>query len=527
MQKLNGISFQEVGLGSTVFQDYYAGTLPAELPFSPHVQWKDKIAVRADFPLETRQKLAEIIRRQYGPVLMKDVEPLLTRLQAPNAFTVTTGHQLALATGPLYFLYKIASAIRWAHWLKSEYPDIDVIPIYWMNSEDHDFEEINHCFVSGEKVAWPAETPGFATGSMKPSSAAKALETWAKEQKVEDLPAIKQLIQIYQDAPDLATATRQLVHAWMGHEGVLVIDQQDPALKQLAEPVFLKELLEQASFPPVQEMGEIWTEHGYPLQVQPRPLNLFYHHPTSGRKRIVYDQKQWSVVDTDLVFSDKESLVAAWETHPERFSPNVITRPLYQEMVLPNLAYLGGPAEVHYWLQYPLLFKAFSLPFPAVLMRDSLVLLPAKTYRKWEKLGLSHQDFFKPLHGLVKEFIQQKEGQSSFEEKAAALSAIFEAQAQHAAQVDATLVAMVRAEGKRALDLLAHTEKRMLKAAKEKHAREVGYLHQGIETVFPAGVFQERRVNVLTFSFTPVQFFSDLVHRPWDPGKVEMYVLPD
>ncbi len=527
MQKLAALSFDEVGLGSRVFRDYYAGTLPAECSFSPQVNWKEKIAARASFSLEKRLALVDILRRQYGPERVKDVEPMLARLAAPNTFTVTTGHQLSFATGPLYFLYKIASAIRWAHWLKNQFPDIDVLPVYWMNSEDHDFEEINHCFISGERVSWDTQTPGFATGSMYPAAAAQALEMWAQHHKVQDIPTIRSLIRIYRESPDLSAATRRLVHEWMGHEGILIIDQQDAELKRLAEPVFTRELFEQASFEPVQQMGEKWIQHGYPLQVQPRPLNLFYHHPAFGRKRIEFHDSQWFVIDTDLVFSDANQLKAEWEAHPERFSTNVITRPLYQETVLPNLAYLGGPAEVHYWLQYPILFDAFSLPFPAVLMRDSLVLLPAKTFKKWEKMGFTPGDFFKEPNAFIKTFLQQKEGEGTLDTYQAALSDIFEQQAQRAAQVDTTLVAMVRAEGKKAMDLLAHTEKRILKAARKKYAIEVGWIQQGFDTVFPEGVFQERQLNPLSFSLTPDRFFSTLVHRPWDPGKVEFFVLPD
>ena len=527
MQKLASFSFQEVGLGSSVFRDYDAGTLPSDLPFSPKVAWKDKIAQRASFSMEKRQKLADILRQQYGPELSKEIEPQIQRLLSPNTFTVTTGHQLSLATGPLYFLYKIASAIRWATWLKSQFPEVDIVPIYWMNSEDHDVEEINHCFISGKKVAWDTESPGFATGIMSPLAAANALEAWAQSQKVQDIPAIRQLVRIYRESPNLAAATRRLVHAWMGHEGIVVLDQHDAELKRMAEPVFTRELFEQASYAPVVAMGETWTNHGYSLQVQPRPLNLFYHHPDHGRKRIEFEQGSWQVVDTPLVFSDEARMKAEWDNHPEQFSTNVITRPLFQESVLPNLAYFGGPAEVHYWLQYPQLFQAFSLPYPAVFMRDSLVLVPAKTYRKWEKMGLTPSDFFKPPHALIKDFLQQKEGQGHFEEKAAALTAVFEAQARAAAQIDVTLVAMVKAEGKKALDLLAHIEKRMLKAAKEKHAREVQWIHQGFDAVFPSGHFQERHANVLSFTFSPITFFSELVHRPWDPGKLEMFVWPD
>lgn len=522
MQKIAGLSYAQVGIGSSLFRDYYAGKVQAlSLPNPLNISWKERIQNRHYDP-DDRHKLAEVIRRQYGS-MAPDIEPLLEKLILPNTFTITTGHQLVLATGPLYFFYKIATVVRMARQIQTENPDVNIIPVFWMNSEDHDFEETNHFYINGQKISWESPLRGFATGEMPAQAAADAIQQWLATSGFPVNPAFNFVMEAYRNSQNQSEAMRKIIHHWMGHEGIICLDQQDPELKRMAAGVFQKELLELASCAPVKNWSDQLCKAGYTTQVQPRELNLFYHHPSAGRKRIERNELGWRVVDTDLIFSNRETLLEELKREPQRFSTNVVTRPLYQERVLPNLAYVGGPAEVHYWLQYFCLFECFELPFPVVLMRESLVLLPEKYWKKWTRLGLSPEDLFVEKQSLIRRFVDEIESVSDIENIKKELFQIFEKQAERALNADPTLYAWTLAQGRRAENVLEHVDQRLRSAARKKHEKELQIIEQTHAEVYPIGVFQERIVNILQITSDPAAFFTELVNRPAEQPGVELY----
>ena len=347
---------------------------------------------QSHFSENHRSVLVSALKKQYqktesSRLTQQNIDLLLQ----PNTFTVTTGHQLNLFTGPLYFLYKIISAVNLAKELKAKYPKNDFVPIYWMATEDHDFEEINFFSYKGRKIRWNAESSG-PVGRHSTEGLADVFDVFEKEIG-NNLNAqfIKKLFEeAYLKHENLTDATRYLANELFKSYGLVILDGDDVELKKEFAPYVENELLHQTSYREV--LATIEQLKSYDIQVNPREINLFYIED-GLRERIILENETYKINNTALEFS-KEALLEIVAQHPEKFSPNVLLRPLYQEVILPNLCYIGGGGELAYWLELKSFFEAVDVPFPVLLLRNSALVATHKQAQKADKLSLSWQDLF-------------------------------------------------------------------------------------------------------------------------------------
>ena len=394
------IPFKETGYFSEFITDYLSQK--AELRCLYHrfplatnfpAQIKEK---QAHYSAENRDILAQALERQYKNLsISKETYQNIEALRQENTFTITTGHQLSLFTGPLYFIYKIVTTIVSCQQLKKLYPQYNFVPIYWMATEDHDFEEINHFSFRGQKLSWHAEQSGmvgdFSTeGLERISHILKVL--LGKSHQGQYLASLFE--RAYEQHKTLASATRYLVNELFTPYGLVIIDGNDKSLKELLVPYFKRELLENASHKEVEKtLAYIKSVNkNYPEQVHPREINIFYVKD-GIRERIVKEEQGYTVLNTSIRFSEEE-ILRHLECFPEYFSPNVILRPLYQEVILPNLAYIGGGGEIAYWLELKDMFALYKVPFPMLMLRNSVLLISEAQEKKLHKLGLTHHDIF-------------------------------------------------------------------------------------------------------------------------------------
>src|SRR6185503_10399759 len=292
-----------------------------------------------------RHILVDVLNEQYGPEYenvadFERVSANISSLGLPNTYTITTGHQLNIFGGPLYFIYKIVTAIKLSRQLKQSFPDKKFVPVYWMASEDHDFAEINYTNIGGKKVHWWYEASG-ATGRINPDTMRQALNQYKGVLGLEhhggELAEIVE--KAYAGFDKLADATRYLVNALFGEYGLVIIDADDHRLKQQFAHIIRQDIIEENSFKNISATNEQLEKLGVHVQVNPREINFFYLGD-GLRERIVFERDQYKVLNTEIAFSKKE-LISEIKNYPERFSPNVVMRPLYQEYILPNIAYVG------------------------------------------------------------------------------------------------------------------------------------------------------------------------------------------
>ncbi len=444
----------------------------------------------------SRQVLFEVLKNQYSNIETSELTlNNLESLKSKKTFTITTGHQLNLFTGPLYFMYKIISTINLTEELKSEYPDYNFVPVYWMASEDHDFEEINFFNHKGKKVQWNSNQTGavghFNTNGLEDVYEVVAAEfgsgKFAEQLKVWFKNA-------YIDHNNLADATRYLANELFGAYGLVIIDADDRELKRLFIPQMQKELIEQPAFKTVTETNKTLEDLGLKIQVNPREINLFYIHE-GLRERIVESDGVYSVLDSQFQWSKKE-LVAHLNEYPERFSPNVIMRPLYQEVILPNLCYIGGGGEMIYWLQLKSNFETQEVTFPMLLLRNSALVKTKKQAEKLEKLNISDADLFLKRSSFINKKVRKISNiDIDFSEQIKHLEQQFVDLHQLAEQTDKSFLGAVKAQEVKQIKGLKHLEKRLLKAQKKKLADEIARCTDLQEQLFPGQSLQERNTN--------------------------------
>lgn len=451
-----------------------------------------QLSVRA----QSRTILVETLKKQYdnfepSELTLQNIEDL----KVENTFTIITGHQLNLFTGPLYFLYKIISTINLTKQLKEAYPNYNFVPVYWMASEDHDFDEINYFNFKGKKIQWNSNQAGavgrFNTEGLDEvfkvvfaefgeGKFAQQLQTWFKE--------------AYVNHDNLADATRYLANALFGAYGLVVLDADDNALKRLFIPYLEKELTEQTAFKQVSKTNTTLEDLGLKIQVNPREINLFYI-TDSLRERIVFEDDVFKVNNTELSWT-KDDILLHLNEYPERFSPNVIMRPLYQEVILPNLCYIGGGGEMIYWLQLKSNFEAQGVTFPMLLLRNSVVVKTKKQAEKLEKLGVSNQDLFLDRNTFINKKVRAISNiDIDFSSQIQHLEQQFQHLRQLAKQTDTSFLGAVKAQEVKQLKGLKHLEKRLLKAQKRKLKDQIERCINLQEQLFPNQSLQERNAN--------------------------------
>lgn len=328
-------------------------------------------------------------------------------LSKETTFTVVTGHQLNLFTGPLYFLYKIVSTINLTKQLNEKHPKNHFVPVYWMATEDHDFEEINYFNLHGKKVLWNKKASG-AVGRLSTEGLEDVFEIFSAE--LGNLGLTDNLKELFKKAylehPNLAEATRYLANALFGNEGLVIVDGDDKSLKELLIPYAKKDILEHTPYGKISETIESLqgVSSDYNIQVNPREINYFYLKE-GFRERIILKKGKYHVINTHIDFT-KEELLKELDEHPERFSPNVVARPLYQEVILPNLCYIGGGGELAYWLELKSYFDEVGVTFPMLMLRNSALLITEKQFEKVEKMGLKVSHLFMKQHSLINKKIR-------------------------------------------------------------------------------------------------------------------------
>jgi len=407
MQK-ESYSFSEFGFSSQIVRDLVGDSKSTE-PFINSFFSTNEIAEqikRKSFSDANRLVLKNALLTQNNDIKLSELSlNNIEILENKNTFTITTGHQLNFLTGPLYSIYKIIQIIIWAEKLNKKYPDNQFVPTFWMASEDHDFEEINHINLFNSKFEVENKNQSnFISGKIIASNFDKVeFEILSKFSDEALKSKIKRYLSHYKNN-NLADATRSLLNELFGEFGLVIIDGDDKNLKKLFSPIINKELNNSVTSNNVTKSNVELEKAGYHNQVFLRECNLFYIKDSTVRHRIIKTENGFEI--NNKSFSKSELLEEA-EQFSERFSPNALMRPLYQETVLPNLVYFGGGGEIAYWLQLKTLFTNLGLTFPLLRVRDSYVLLSAKQIQLLDSLNYSVLDLKQNIDDLTKSFVKQ------------------------------------------------------------------------------------------------------------------------
>ncbi len=411
------------------------------------------------FTSEKRNVLHQVINQQYkhlgagkiSPETQENIDILLHS----NSVTVVTGQQIHPFLGPVFVWNKIISTIQTAREINQKYPDYTAIPVFWMATEDHDFEEISRIPFLNKEYIWeyPLLQKGVPVGQL-PTAGLVSLINQMQSDFAHELAWVDFLEGCkshYINHANLADATRSLVNEWFGDLGLLVLDPLDSELKKLGSAVFQGETSE-LNFDLFEEQSKKLQSLSIQPPVQHRRTHLFYFENSTGvetdqpaetgiqelnngkisvyetsdlpvkdyieslenqqdkkknsgswaiRRRIDLKNDRFTLLDSDKSWSAEE-FTKEIQTNPERFSPNVILRPAYQQAILPNVVYVAGPAEFRYWMQVPSVISSNGLAIPRLQLRLSSALITAATQKKMNQIGIKQEELYLAETELIK-----------------------------------------------------------------------------------------------------------------------------
>ncbi len=492
------IPFSSTHVFSKLINDYLEGkgTALDFVQYAPNSEgYREAIEGRKKHPIN-RGLLFDVLTKQYSNLPQENaVNNQIALLKKDNTFVVTTAHQPNLFTGPLYFFYKIIHAIQLAASLKAAFPECNFVPVYYMGSEDADLEEVGSFNLDQTKCQWVTKQSG-AIGRMQVDDALlillKQLESYwtilPQGQK-----ALEILKEAYQKGKTISEATLSFVHAFFGAKGLLVLQPDDAALKAAFIPVMEKELLTGFSHQAIQPTIAALSKD-YHVQSEGRSINLFYLKDNL-RARIEKQGDQYIVVDSAIQFTEAE-IIAALHQHPERFSPNVILRGVFQETILPGVVFVGGGGELAYWMELKNVFQAVGVHYPLLQLRNSFLLISQKLAEQWSAMQFEEQDLFKPILELEIAYVKKHTNTKlDLQDQLNHLSSLYTNIKNQAVQVDASLGAHTENLAKQANAKLVALEKKMLRAERRKQAVDIQRIHRIKKELFPQANLQEREAH--------------------------------
>lgn len=468
-------------------------------PYKP--DWADILAARAAQPLN-RTLLASTLLSQYAGFPAEDaVLSNIESLRSENTFAVTTGQQPGLFGGPLYTLYKALSAIKLADFLQNKFPDKRFVPLFWVASEDHDIEEVNHCYTAYNRRV---DYPGLFPGPVGRQALSDVLQ--------EVLAMYPYLADCYVVGESWGNAFRRLLHKLLGRYGLVVLEPDTAALKAAFADVIRRELAETGTEAAVRHTTAELEALGYRGQIHPRSVNLFFLQ--EGRRLRLDRNHRQELLVVEGTEGDQAALQSAIaERRWEDFSPNVVLRPVYQETIVPSVAYIGGWAEVSYWLQLKGVFQRYDRFLPVVLPRAGALILREEEANALNDLGLTLDELLQPDASLRIKLGQQRWDGSLLQGPLMQIQAAYQSLEDAVGAIDKGQLHNLKGAAVKTNQFFERLEAKLRRALLHQHTewtKPVFALKAGIQ---PQGHLQERTLNWLAYGAEEPTAFIEWLYQ--------------
>ena len=377
----------------------------------------------------------------------------------------------------------------------SQQSEFTFIPVFINGGEDHDFEEISKVHLYNHTVTWNTEQSG-SVGRMHTDGLSDAIEQvfeiLGDRSKVKDWK--ETFIRIANEAANYGQFQRGLVDMLFREYGLVQFSSDDKRVKEKLLPIFQEELDQQISYNTViPQQEKIQSTTGYDPQAYVREINLFYLD-NGLRQRIEKVDGHYKVVDTDITFTSSDVPKLAYS-----LSPNVILRPITQEYLLPNVAYIGGGGELSYWLDRKSQFEKFGIPFPLLIRRNSAGIIKSKQLNQWQDKGYGVSDLFLEEHKINNRFVEGQDDSFDLSAEVKAAKELYTSIAEKAKAINPTMEKSVKAMAAQEEKQLRQLESRLKREIKQRYEVDLNRLMKIQSSVLPSGSLQERHDNILQY----------------------------
>lgn len=484
-----------------------------------------------NFNPEQRFRLRAQLNKQQSNLAWSEAQlQHLDWLSDSKTFVVSTAHQPSFLGGPAYIPVKIASSIALCRQLSEWFPTYRFVPVHWLGSEDHDFDELGKTQFLGQLMQWNAQAGGpvgrIALGDweesrnqIEASLLHKPFGSWA----------LATLKQAFLSEYTLAQAMRVWLNELFSKEGLLVIDGDDAVLKQQFVPFMQREFRESMALPELQRGAHRFIDAGLEPPLFGREINLFHlTHERRDRLEPLSDGR-WKTKSGSLTLSREEGAQFVAET-PLAWSPNAVLRPLYQEVILPEVAFVGGGAEIAYWTQLQETFTKAGLQQPLLVLRSSLGWVESSVWKKAERAGFEEAWLGRKFQSWEEEVLKVSglEAQLSImEEVAGRMQAAYQQISGLVQEVDPTLTGAAEAERQKAMNGLEGLKAKLKKAHKQKQEVQLRQLKALYDKLFPNDKLQEREESIVPALAQWGPDWIALLIRHLNPIETEFLLLVD
>ncbi len=498
------LDFRELSF-SRLFRDYLADTDAISGFYShPHTYNSLKKVVSSYKARSDRRETARITAEFNEPFLQgQTVDELAGILAHEDTVTITTGQQLSLFGGPLYTVFKTISAIHLARSLTRD-TGKRVIPVFWLADEDHDFEEISVANIpernSIRQIALPCDTCArHAAGNIRVDEAFENFRSDIYE-ALNPTDFREQLISILDDAYAPGRSYREafalLLSKLFSRYGLIFAGSNDPMVKRhvtecIRTAIGRADEIRDA----LASQSERLDQH-YHQQVQITDSLLFWHDDEHGRVRLQHADGHWQT-ESGLSLST-DVLLQQLEETPERFSPNVFLRPLIQDVLLPNAAYIGGPAEIAYYGQMKPVYELFDMKMPFLAARLSATLVEPAIQRFLEELPFDIPDYTKRFEDLEQHYLRKfgnPELDGHFDTWKKRVEELTDEMTGLMGMEDPGLQKHARAISKEYSKSIDKLRKKMVNAIRQKEEVQVNRIRKVKHALFPNDRLQEREIS--------------------------------
>ena len=399
-----------------------------------------------------RKMLVESLENQYSKIdISEKTSKNINSLLDSKTFCITTGHQLNLFTGPLMVIYKIAQVISISRQLNSKIKNFNYVPVLWIASEDHDFEEISEVNLNQKKIKWEINSNNKPVGEIKIENFKDFLRDY--KDLIIDYDFKEKLLEIidnsYKEGDSLSKSTIKFINNLFSVHGLIIIDANEKKFKNFFKTQFKNEINNlSCKVNTSYQISKLKKDFkSYKAQVNPSDIN-FFKITNKGRKRIRLNNKLYNV-DNEKSYN-KDQILNSIDKSPQLFSPNAIMRPLYQETLLPNVCYVGGPNELKYWMQLKTYFDDNKVQFPIIKLRNSAYIIDSKTSKKIKKSGIELEYFLGELNNLINYKIESTSGlELDFDSLRSNLSLQFDKLRKVSLETDKSFVGALNAQEKK------------------------------------------------------------------------------
>ncbi|MDH7603716.1 MAG: bacillithiol biosynthesis cysteine-adding enzyme BshC [Melioribacter sp.] len=461
-----------------------------------------------------RNQLIELIKKQYQNIrISKQTESNIEALYSNKTFAICTGQQLGIFGGPLYTFYKTITAIKLSQYLKERYDNYQFVPIFWLEGDDHDFEEVRKFSIlnnNNELISLKYDD-GLEEEINRGCIGLKSFNN-NLEKLFEDLiihlretefknSVIELLKSFYKPGDTFLTSFRNLMIRIFDDYGLIVFNPLDSEVKKLLTPIFSEEIINYRNhtIQLVERSAEL--EETYHAQVKVKPINLFF---IENNERLLIEpvEEEYRLKGRRKKFT-KDELLEQLNKFPEKFSPNVLLRPICQDYLFPTAFYIGGPSEISYFAQLSPLYDIYNIVQPVIYPRASATIVEKNVKSIIEKYNLDYLNLFTTEEELITKIIEQNSTtdiNSLFENSQSDIEKILFGLAENLSSIDKSLFDITNKTKIKIEENLNYLKTKALELEKSKHEVTIRQLTKARNNLYPNNNLQEREINFIYFA---------------------------